>query len=183
MPRAPTGQQSSAFDHSILVRASPESVLGAFFDPAALAAWWLRSRSVTTPRPLGIYAVEWEPTPEADDILGRLGGVFYGIVMEYKAGRELFVADAWWLPPDGDPIGPMSLQVLLRGGGLGLPAARPAVRVRRDPALAALLQRDRARLAHVAGGAQGVRREDATPSESTSLGCNSSRRVNRSAAR
>ena len=52
-----------------------------------------------------------EPTPEADDILGRLGGVFYGSVMEYKAGRELFVADAWWLPPDGDPIGPMSLQV------------------------------------------------------------------------
>ena len=32
MPRPPTGQQSSAFDHSLLVRASPESVLGAFFD-------------------------------------------------------------------------------------------------------------------------------------------------------
>ena len=31
--------------------------------------------------------------------------------MEYKAGRELFVADAWWIPPDGNPIGPMSLQV------------------------------------------------------------------------
>jgi len=111
MPRAPTGQQSSAFDHSLLVRASPEFVLGAFFDPAALAAWWLAVRSVTTPRPLGIYAVEWSPSPEADAILGRLGGVFYGIVMEYKAGRELFVADAWWIPPDGDPIGPMSLQV------------------------------------------------------------------------
>jgi len=44
-------------------------------------------------------------------VLGRLGGVFYGIVMEYKAGKELFVADAWWLPPDAEPMGPMSLQV------------------------------------------------------------------------
>jgi uncharacterized protein YndB with AHSA1/START domain len=111
MPRVPTGQQSSAFDHSILVQASPETVLGAFFDPAALAEWWLAVRSVTTARPLGIYAIEWNPTPEADAILGRLGGVFYGMVMEYKAGRELFIADAWWIPPDGDPIGPMSLQV------------------------------------------------------------------------
>ena len=92
MPRVPTGQQSSAFDHSILVHASPETVLGAFFDPGALAEWWLAVRSVTTARPLGIYAIEWNPTPEADAILRRLG-------------------DAWWIPPDGDPIGPMSLQV------------------------------------------------------------------------
>jgi uncharacterized protein YndB with AHSA1/START domain len=111
MPRVPTAQPSSGFDYSIVVRASPERVLAAFFDPAALSVWWLAARSVTTARPLGIYAVEWDPTPEADAILGRLGGVFYGIVMEYKAGRELFIADAWWLPPDGDPIGPMSLQV------------------------------------------------------------------------
>ena len=111
MPRAPSGPQSSGFDHSILIRASPERVLAAFFDPDALAAWWLVARSVTPARPLGVYAVEWKPTHEADAILGRLGGVFYGIVMEYKADRELFVADAWWIPPDGDPIGPMSLQV------------------------------------------------------------------------
>lgn len=111
MTRAPSGQQSSGFDHSILIRASPERVLDAFVEPVALAAWWQVARSVTTPRPLGIYAVEWNPTHEADAILGRLGGVFYGIVMEYKAGRELFVADAWWIPPDGDPVGPMSLQV------------------------------------------------------------------------
>jgi uncharacterized protein YndB with AHSA1/START domain len=111
MSRAPIGQQSSAFDQSILIHASPERVLAAFVEPEALSAWWLAVRSVTTPRPLGIYAVEWNATPEADAILGRLGGVFYGLVMEFKPGRELFVADAWWLPPDGDPIGPMSLQV------------------------------------------------------------------------
>ena len=111
MPRVPASQPSSGFDHSILIRASPDHVLGSFFDPAALAVWWLAVRSVTTPRPLGIYAVEWEPSRESDAILGRLGGVFYGMVMEYKPGRELFVADAWWIPPDGDPVGPMSLQV------------------------------------------------------------------------
>jgi uncharacterized protein YndB with AHSA1/START domain len=111
MSRVPTGPLSSGFDHSILIRATPDRVLGLFFDPVALAVWWLAVRSVTTPRPLGIYAVEWEPTAESDAILGRLGGVFYGMVMEYKEGRELFVAEAWWIPPDGDPIGPMSLQV------------------------------------------------------------------------
>ncbi len=111
MSRVPSGPPSASFDHSILIRAAPDHVLGAFFDPDALAAWWLAARSVTTPRPLGVYAIEWNPSREADAILGRLGGVFYGIVMEYKPGRELFVADAWWIPPDGEPVGPMSLQV------------------------------------------------------------------------
>jgi uncharacterized protein YndB with AHSA1/START domain len=117
MTRAPSGQQSSGFDHSILIRASPERVLDAFVEPAALAAWWQVARSVTTPRPMGVFAVEWAPTPDADDILGRLGGVFHGTVMEYLPGRELFVADAWWLPPDGDPIGPMALAVSCRMSG------------------------------------------------------------------
>ena len=31
--------------------------------------------------------------------------------MEYRPGEELFVAEAYWNPPDGEPIGPMSLQV------------------------------------------------------------------------
>jgi uncharacterized protein YndB with AHSA1/START domain len=114
-----------SFDHSILISAAPTRVLNAFFDPRALAIWWQTIRSVTTPRALGVYAVEWEPTPDADDVLGRLGGVFHGTVMEFKAGRELFVADAWWLPPDGEPIGPMSLQVTCVLDG---PACRLRVR-------------------------------------------------------
>jgi uncharacterized protein YndB with AHSA1/START domain len=107
---APAGR-TSAFDHSILISAAPTRVMAAFFDPVALSAWWQTSRAITTPRPLGLYAVEWDPTDHADEVLGRLGGVFYGQVIEYKPGRELFVADAWWLPPDGEPLGPMSLQV------------------------------------------------------------------------
>jgi uncharacterized protein YndB with AHSA1/START domain len=110
-------EPSPEFEHSLLVNAAPTRVLAAFFDPHALAAWWQVARSVTTPRPMGIYAVEWTPTTEADDVLGRLGGIFHGRVMDYRAGRELFVADAWWLPPDGDPIGPMALHVTCHMSG------------------------------------------------------------------
>ncbi len=99
------------FDCSLLVSAAPTRVLAAFFDPDALAVWWQAVRSVTTPRPLGVYAVEWEPTSYADDLLGPLGGTFHGLVMDYRTGREFVVANAYWLPPAGDPIGPMSLVV------------------------------------------------------------------------
>ena len=117
MSRGAGEPSSSEFEHSVLINAAPTRVLAAFFDPHALAAWWQVARSVTTPRAMGIYAVEWQPTADSDDILGRLGGVFYGTVLEYLAGRELFVADAWWLSPDGDPIGPMALAVSCRMAG------------------------------------------------------------------
>jgi uncharacterized protein YndB with AHSA1/START domain len=113
----PSDQPPPEFEHALLINAAPTRVLAAFFDPHALQAWWQVARSVTTPRPMGIYAVEWLPTPDADEILGRLGGVFYGRVMEYLPGREMFVADAWWLPPDGDPIGPMALEVSCQMSG------------------------------------------------------------------
>jgi uncharacterized protein YndB with AHSA1/START domain len=108
---APQTTDPTYFEHTILIGAAPTRVMSAFFEPDALAIWWQAIRSVTSPRLLGVYAVEWEPTLERDDVLGRLGGIFHGTVMEYLAGRELFVADAWWVPPDDEPIGPMSLEV------------------------------------------------------------------------
>jgi uncharacterized protein YndB with AHSA1/START domain len=99
------------FERTAIVNASPERVLAAFFDPGDLAEWWQVVRSVTVPRPLGAYAVEWTTTSMRDPVLGRLGGAFHGTVMEYRPGVEFFVADAYWSPPDGDPIGPMSLEV------------------------------------------------------------------------
>jgi uncharacterized protein YndB with AHSA1/START domain len=104
-------QEPTQFEQTLSIRCAPTRVMGAFFDPDALAIWWKAIRSVTTPRPLGVYAVEWAPTADRDDLLGRLGGVFHGTVMEYLPGRELFVADAWRLPQDDEPIGPMSLEV------------------------------------------------------------------------
>jgi uncharacterized protein YndB with AHSA1/START domain len=98
-------------DLSIGIAAPPTLVMRAFFDADALGAWWSVTRSVTTPRVLGPYAVEWPPTEFRDEVLGRLGGVFRGTVMQFEAGRSFFVADAFWLPPDGDPIGPMALEV------------------------------------------------------------------------
>jgi len=107
------------FDHTVLITAAPTQVLSAFFDAGALAAWWRVTRSVTTPRPLGIYAVEWASTPFQDEVLGTLGGVFYGTVMEFRDGRDFFLADAYWLPPESDPIGPMAFEVSCRVDGAG----------------------------------------------------------------
>ena len=109
MPQSHAG--TPGLDITIVVSAPPTLVLKAFFDPAAIGAWWQAVRSVTTPRALGPYVVEWRSTDFRDEILGRLGGVFRGTVMEFKPGQGFFVADAYWLPPDGDPIGPMAFEV------------------------------------------------------------------------
>jgi uncharacterized protein YndB with AHSA1/START domain len=106
-------------DVTALIAAPAGRVMRAFFDADALMAWWQVSRSVTTPRMLGPYAIEWPPTDFRDDVLGRLGGVFRGTVMQCEAGKGFFVADAFWLPPDGDPIGPMALEVTLKSEGDG----------------------------------------------------------------
>ncbi len=109
MPRnAPV---APSLDVSIDIAAPPGRVLKSFFDVEALRAWWQVAHAVVTPRALGPYAVEWEPTGFRDEVLGRLGGVFHGTVMQYRQAHGFFVADAYWLPPDGDPIGPMAFEV------------------------------------------------------------------------
>jgi len=98
-------------DISVVIAAPPGVVLKAFFDPGALGAWWQVVRSVTLPRVLGPYVIEWRATDFRDETLGRLGGVFRGTVMQFQADEGFFVADGFWLPPDGDAIGPMALEV------------------------------------------------------------------------
>jgi hypothetical protein len=110
------------FEHSIRIESTPTRVLAAFFEPAALAAWWDVATAVATPRPLGAYAIEWRESEVVDEMLGRLGGVFHGMVIDFQPGRGFFVADAYWLPPEGDPIGPMAMEVTCT------PADRPAGR-------------------------------------------------------
>ena len=105
------------FAHSLVIDAPPAAVLDAFFDAEALGVWWEVSRAVCVPRPLGSYALEWETTESRDAVLGPLGGAFHGTVMEFRAGLEFFVADAYWLPPEGDPIGPMALEAVCRPEG------------------------------------------------------------------
>ena len=113
-----------SLDISASIAAPAGRVMKAFFDADALNAWWQVIHSVTTPRALGPYALEWSPTEFSDEVLGRLGGVFRGTVMQIEPGVGFFVADAFWLPPDGDPIGPMTLQVTFRTKGEGVTRVR-----------------------------------------------------------
>jgi hypothetical protein len=99
------------------IGASPGTILKAFFDPAALYAWFEVKHAVTTPRAFGPYALEWPTTEFSDQVLGRLGGVFRGTVMQFQPQRGFLVADAYWLPPDGEPIGPMAFEVTCAAAG------------------------------------------------------------------
>jgi uncharacterized protein YndB with AHSA1/START domain len=102
------------FEQNIVIAAPPAAVFDCFFKADALRAWWQALRSVTTPVTFGVYAVEWAPTPYRDDILGTLGGVFHGTVVEARPGHQFLVADAYWVPPQGEPIGPMVFEVTCR---------------------------------------------------------------------
>lgn len=97
-------------DLAIEISATPRVVLDAFFDGPTLTKWCGTARSVTTPRVLGPYALEWAAT-ESDEMFGAPGGVVRGTVMQFEATRGFFVADVFWLPGDSGPIGPMALEV------------------------------------------------------------------------
>lgn len=102
-----------------LIQAPPARVMQAFFTEADLKGWWQVSRAFAVPRPLGMYAIEWETTDFKDDVLGRLGGAFHGMVIDLRPGASFFLANVYWQPPDGDPIGPMALEVQCRPHGNG----------------------------------------------------------------
>ena len=115
------------FEQSLIISAPPSIVYNCFFAPEALRAWWEVSRSVTTPVPFGVYAIEWATTPYRDDVLGPLGGVFHGTVVDARAGRHFLVAECWWVPPEGNPLGPMALNINCDSEGNGC-----RLRVRQD---------------------------------------------------
>ena len=102
-----------------LIQAPPARVMQLFFTEADLKGWWQVTRAFAVPRPLGMYAIEWESTDFKDDILGRLGGTFHGTVIDVRTNSSFFLAEAYWQPPDGEPIGPMALEVHCRPHGNG----------------------------------------------------------------
>ncbi len=118
----PPATTPPGLDVSLVIAAPASVILKAFFEPEALGAWWNVAHAVTTPRMLGPYAIEWAPTEYRDDILGRLGGVFRGTVMQFQADQGFFLAEVYWLPPEGDPIGPMALEVTCTPVGQDLSA-------------------------------------------------------------
>ena len=102
-----------------LIQAPPARVMQLFFTEADLKGWWGATRAFTVPRPLGMFAIEWEPTDFRDEILGRLGGTLHGSVIDFRANTSFFLAEAYWQPPDGEPIGPMAIDVQCRPHGNG----------------------------------------------------------------
>jgi uncharacterized protein YndB with AHSA1/START domain len=123
------GRNQVGFEHSLRIQAPPARVLAAFFDARALGAWWDVANAIATPRPLGAYALEWATSPEQDDPLGAYGGVLHGTVIDFRPGRGFLVADCYWLPPEGDPIGPMALDVTCSRASSGGTAPAVALRV------------------------------------------------------
>lgn len=107
----PTSAAQERFDQTLFIAAPPDVVYDCFFSADALHTWWRVVRSVTTPVLFGVYAVEWTPTPYRDEVLGPLGGAFHGTVVDVRPGRQFLLADCWWVPPEGDALGPMALQV------------------------------------------------------------------------
>jgi hypothetical protein len=109
-------------------------VVRAFFDAGALGVWWQAACSITVPRTLGPYVIEWKTSDLHDDVLGRLGGVLRGTVMQIDAAHGFFLADVYWLPPDGPPIGPMALEVTCTAtpapGGVSVLSDEPGTTLR-----------------------------------------------------
>ena len=98
-------------DVSLDITAPVDVVFHAFFDAPALTAWHGTSRSIAVPRLLGPYVLEWPPSADRDEMLGRMGGIFRATVMHIEPNDHLFLADAFWLPPDGGPLGPLAVQI------------------------------------------------------------------------
>ena len=90
---------------TLLIQAPPARVMAAFFDQRDLNSWWQVTRSFTVQRTLGTYALEWDATDFKDDLLGRLGGAFHGTIVDFRPHASFVLAEAFWQPPDGDPIG------------------------------------------------------------------------------
>lgn len=98
-------------DVTLDIAAPPDLVFHSFFQERALAAWMGTSRSIAVPRLLGPYVLEWPTTEERDEVLGRGGGVLRGSVMHIEPDDHVFLADVYWLPPDGGPLGPFAVQL------------------------------------------------------------------------
>jgi uncharacterized protein YndB with AHSA1/START domain len=118
-PATPPAAGPPGFTVSIAVGAPVARLSQAFFSHTDLAYWWDAERSVTVARSTGVYAVTWPASDARDELLGRLGGTLHGTVMDYFPNRSLFIADVYWQPPDGEPLGPMALEVTWESEGEG----------------------------------------------------------------
>ena len=84
MRRPLSAHTRTSFEYSLLIRSTPGRIIAAFFDPRQLTIGGRRRDRLPLASPMGVFAVEWIPTGEIDEVLGRVGGVFHGTVIEYR---------------------------------------------------------------------------------------------------
>ena len=104
-------EQSLKLDVTLEMLAPVEKAFQAFFDSVARGEWLSTTRAIAVPRLLGPYVLEWPISTDRDEVLGRTGGVFRATVMHIEPNDHVFLADAFWLPPDGGPLGPLAVQI------------------------------------------------------------------------
>jgi len=121
-------EQSLKLDVTLEMSSPVEPVFQAFFDSEVLGAWLATSRAIAVPRLLGPYVLEWPASNERDEVLGRTGGIFRATVMHIDPNDHVFLADAFWLPPDGGPLGPLAVQITF--SPKAKPDGRPSTLVR-----------------------------------------------------
>ncbi len=109
MSKPPAGKPG--FTVSIVVGAAADRAFRAFLAQDDLGYWWAVERSVAVLRPTGPYAVTWPASEREDEVLGRLGGTLHGTVVDCTPDRALLLADVYWQPPEGQPLGPMALEI------------------------------------------------------------------------
>ncbi|MGE0449343.1 MAG: hypothetical protein AB7Q29_07150 [Vicinamibacterales bacterium] len=107
-------QTRHELDLSLEICAPPAVVFQSFFEEGALAAWQGIRRAIAVPRLLGPYVLDWVPSEDADEVLGRRGGVLRATVMHVEPNDHVFLADVFWLPPDTGPIGPLAIQATFK---------------------------------------------------------------------
>lgn len=100
-----------SFETSVVVNVTAARAFQAFVAHDDLVYWWAVERSVAVPRATGLYAVTWPASDRRDEVLGQLGGTLHGTVIDCTPDCELLLADVYWQPPSGEPLGPMALEI------------------------------------------------------------------------
>jgi uncharacterized protein YndB with AHSA1/START domain len=108
---------SVTIDVTLEIGAPAVQVFDAFFDEGWLGRWWQVDRAIVAPRLLAPFAVSWPTTSFRDPVLGPLGGIFHGVVIDLRRPREAFIGECYWVPPEGDALGPMALTITCTPAG------------------------------------------------------------------
>lgn len=98
---------------SIWTPAPAALAVARFVDVAAMREWWGVSRGLVEPRPGGVWALAWEPSPQGYRYVST------GVVARYEPGRELAIEKLLYFHPERSIIGPMRLGVTATAEGDG----------------------------------------------------------------